>query len=261
MRLKDKIAVVTGAAGGIGRAVAERFAAEGAKVVICDVDDARGQATANSIGKGVLYVHADTGSKKDADALIDAAVKAHGRLDILVNNAGIVHSAEFLDLKEEDFDRVLRVNLKGYFLCGQAAARQMVKQDRGAAAKQGGAIVNMSSVNAVLAIPQIAPYVVSKGGVNQLTNVMALALAPHKIRVNGVGPGSIATEMLKQVMVDDAARRRIMSRTPMGRAGDPAEVASVALFLASDDASYITGQTVYPDGGRMGLNYTVPVAE
>ena len=255
MRLQNKVAVVTGAAGGIGRAVAERFAAEGAKVVICDVNDAGGQATATAIGKGTLYVHADTGSKKDADALIDAAVAAHGRIDVLVNNAGIVHAAEFLDLKEEDFDRVLRVNLKGYFLCGQAAARQMVKQGG------GGAIVNMSSVNAVLAIPSIAPYVVSKGGVNQLTNVMALALAPHNIRVNGIGPGSIATDMLKKVMVDDAARRSIMSRTPMGRAGDPAEVASVALFLASDDASYITGQTVYPDGGRLGLNYTVPVKD
>ncbi|MGQ0675044.1 MAG: SDR family NAD(P)-dependent oxidoreductase [Rhodospirillales bacterium] len=260
MRLKDKVAIVTGAAQGIGRAVAERFAQEGAKVVICDVDDAKGRAAAKAIGRGCLYVHADTGSKKDADALVEAAVEAHGRLDVLVNNAGIVHAAEFLDLKEEDFDRVLRVNLKGYFLCGQAAARQMVKQARSGGAG-GGAIVNMSSVNAVLAIPNIAPYVVSKGGVNQLTNVMAQSLAPHGIRVNGVGPGSIATEMLKKVMVDDAARRKIMSRTPMGRPGDPAEVAAVALFLASDDASYITGQTVYPDGGRMGLNYTVPVKD
>ena len=156
MRLQNTVAVVTGAAGGIGRAVAERFAAEGAKVVICDVNDAGGQATAKAIGKGTLYVHADTGSKKDADALIAAAVEAHGRIDVLVNNAGIVHAAEFLDLKEEDFDRVLRVNLKGYFLCGQAAARQMVKQGG------GGAIVNMSSVNAVLAIPSITPYVVSR---------------------------------------------------------------------------------------------------
>jgi len=260
MRLKDKVAVVTGAAQGIGRAVAERFAQEGAKVVVSDVNDAVGQATAKAIGKGAIYVHCDTGSKRDADGLIDAAVKAFGRVDILVNNAGIVHAAEFLDLKEEDFDRVLRVNLKGYFLCGQAAARQMVKQGANGG-KGGGAIVNMSSVNAVLAIPNIVPYVVSKGGVNQLTNVMAQALVQHNIRVNGVGPGSIATELLKKVMVDDAARRKIMSRTPMGRAGDPAEVASVALFLASDDASYITGQTVYPDGGRMGLNYTVPVKE
>ena len=260
MRLKDKVAVVTGAAGGIGRAVAERFAAEGAKVVICDIDDARGRATAQAIGKGVLYVHADTGSKADADALIAAAVKAHGRLDILVNNAGIVHSADFLDLKLEDWDRVLRVNLTGYFLCGQAAARQMVKQAK-EGQQGGGAIVHMSSVNAVLAIPAITPYVVSKGGVNQLTKVMALALAPHNIRVNAIGPGSIATDMLKTVMIDKAARDRIMSRTPMGRAGDPSEVAAVALFLASEDSSYITGQTIYPDGGRLGLNYTVPVKD
>ncbi|MCC6466934.1 MAG: SDR family oxidoreductase [Alphaproteobacteria bacterium] len=251
MRLKDKVAVVTGAAGGIGRAVAERFVKEGAKVVICDIDDKAGDAAAKAIG--ALYVHADTGSRKDADALIAAAVKAHGRLDILVNNAGIVHACDFLELSEEDFDRVLRVNLKGYFLCGQAAARQMVKQG------SGGNIIHMSSVNAVMAIPNITSYVVSKGGVNQLTRAMSLALVDHGIRVNAIGPGSIATELLKKVMVDEAARARIMSRTPMGRAGDPAEVASVAVFLASDDASYITGQVIYPDGGRMGLNYTVPV--
>ncbi len=251
MRLKDKVAIVTGAAGGIGQAVAERFAREGARVVIADIDDARGAATARAIG--ALYVHADTGSKKDAEALVAAAVGAHGRLDILVNNAGIVHACDFLEVSEEDFDRVLRVNLKGYFLCGQAAARQMVKQGG------GGAIINMSSVNAVLAIPNIVSYVVSKGGVNQLTRAMALALVDHGIRVNAIGPGSIATELLKKVMVDEAARAKIMSRTPMGRAGEPAEVAAVALFLASEDSSYITGQTIYPDGGRMGLNYTVPV--
>ena len=253
MRLKDKVAVVTGAAGGIGRAIAERFAAEGAKVIVADIDDKAGQATTQAIGKGTIFVKADTGAKKDAEALVAAAVKAFGRLDILVNNAGIVHSADFLDVTEEDFDRVLRVNLKGYFLCGQAAARQMVKQGG------GGNIINMSSVNAVLAIPNICSYVVSKGGVNQLTKTMSLALVDHGIRVNGIGPGSIATDLLKKVMVDDAARAKIMSRTPMGRAGEPAEIASVALFLASDDASYLTGQTIYPDGGRMGLNYTVAV--
>ncbi|MBL8704481.1 MAG: SDR family oxidoreductase [Rhodospirillales bacterium] len=253
MRLKDKVAVVTGAAGGIGRAIAERFAAEGAKVVVADIDEKAGQATTQAIGKGAIFVKADTGARKDAEALVAAAVKAHGRLDILVNNAGIVHSADFLDVTEEDFDRVLRVNLKGYFLCGQAAARQMVKQGG------GGNIINMSSVNAVLAIPNICSYVVSKGGVNQLTKAMSLALVDHGIRVNGIGPGSIATELLKKVMVDDAARAKIMSRTPMARPGEPSEIASVALFLASDDASYLTGQTIYPDGGRMGLNYTVAV--
>jgi NAD(P)-dependent dehydrogenase (short-subunit alcohol dehydrogenase family) len=174
-----------------------------------------------------------------------------------VNNAAIVHAADFLDLAEEDFDRVLRVNLKGAFLCAQAAARQMARQaplPNG----QRGVIVNMSSVNAVLAIANQVPYTVSKGGVNQLTKVMALALAPHAIRAVAIGPGSIATEMLKTaVMTNDAARDRILSRTPMKRLGEPEEIARIAVFLASDDASYVTGTTLYADGGRLGLNYTV----
>ena len=149
---------------------------------------------------------------------------------------------------------MLAVNLKSMFLCGQAVARAMVK--RGIR----GSIVNMSSANAVVAIPNQVPYVVSKGGINQLTKVMAVALAPHGIRVNAIGPGTILTELSKQaVLTDDAARRKILSRTPLGRCGEPEEVAAVAAFLASDDASYLTGQTIYPDGGRLALNYTVPV--
>jgi NAD(P)-dependent dehydrogenase (short-subunit alcohol dehydrogenase family) len=189
--------------------------------------------------------------------LIERAVAQFGRIDILVNNAGIVHGAEFLDLAEADFDRVLRVNLKGAFLCGQAAARRMVAQ---APRESGdrGVIINMSSINSVVAIPNQVAYTVSKGGLNQLTKVMALALAPHRIRVMGIGPGSIATEMLKAaVLTEGAARARIMSRTPLQRLGEPDEIAKVALFLASDDASYMTGTTVYPDGGRLALNYTV----
>ncbi len=150
---------------------------------------------------------------------------------------------------------MLRVNLKGVFLTGQAAARQMVAQGT------GGTIVNMSSVNAVMAIPTITPYVVAKGGVNQLTKVMALALADKGIRVNAIGPGSILTDVFKQVVNDEAAVNTILSRTPLGRVGEPEEVAKVAVFLASEDSSYITGQTIYPDGGRLALNYTVPVKE
>ncbi|MCE7878946.1 MAG: SDR family oxidoreductase, partial [Betaproteobacteria bacterium PRO3] len=196
----------------------------------------------------------DVSRRATADALVALAVEAFGGVDILVNNAGITHAAEFLDLDEADFDRVIAVNLKSMFLCGQAAARRMVVQRR------GGAIINLSSVNAVLAIPNQVPYVVSKGGINQLTKVMAIALAPHDIRVNAIGPGTIATELAKKaVLGSDEAKRRILSRTPMRRLGEPGEVASVAAFLASDDASYLTGQTIYPDGGRLGLNYTVPV--
>jgi NAD(P)-dependent dehydrogenase (short-subunit alcohol dehydrogenase family) len=252
-RLQDRVAVVTGGASGIGLACAQRFAAEGARVVIGDVDAAAGAAAIKAV-PGATFVAGDVSQQAGANALIDAALEAHGRLDALVNNAGITHAAEFLDLAEADFDRVLRVNLKAMFLCGQAAARAMVR------AGTHGAIVNMSSANAVVAIPNQVPYVVSKGGVNQLTKVMAVGLAAYGIRVNGIGPGTILTELArKAVLQDDAARRKILSRTPLGRCGEPEEIAAVAAFLVSDDASYLTGQTIYPDGGRLALNYTVPV--
>ncbi|MFL5323084.1 MAG: SDR family NAD(P)-dependent oxidoreductase [Microvirga sp.] len=255
MRLKDKVAVVTGAAQGIGLAIAERFAREGAKVAIGDINVEKGEAAAARLGAGALFHQADVGYRDQAEGLIARAVAAFGRLDILVNNAGITHNADFLDLAEDDYDRVLRTNLKSVFLCGQAAARRMVAQGG------GGTIINMASVNARLAIPNQVPYGASKGAINQLTRVMAVGLAPHRIRVNAIGPGTIMTDLARDsVLRNETATRMVMSRTPIGRFGEPDEVASVALFLASDDASYITGQTIYPDGGRLALNYTVPVA-
>jgi len=260
MKLVNRVAVITGAAQGIGAACARAFAQAGAKVVASDVNEVGGASLTKDIaaaGGYAVFRRADVGSKSDADGLIRSAVEQFGRLDVLVNNAGIVHAAEFLDLSEEDFDRVLRVNLKGAFLCAQAAARQMVAQAPGSNGTRG-AIINMSSVNAVLAIANQVPYTVSKGGLNQLTKVIAVGLAPKGIRVVGIGPGSIATEMLKTaVLTNEAARTRILSRTPLGRLGEPEEIAQVAVFLASDDASYITGTTIYPDGGRLGLNYTM----
>ena len=256
MRLDGKVALVTGAAQGIGLACAERFAREGAKVVLADVDEKRGLAEAQRLGASTTFIACDVSRKEQVDAAVALAVSRFGRLDILVANAGIVHAADFLALDEKDFDRVIAVNLKGVFLAGQAAARQMVKQGA------GGAIVNMSSVNAVLAIANQVPYVVSKGGINQLTRVMAIALAPHAIRVNAVGPGTILTELAKTAVLGNAeAEARILSRTPLGRMGEPAEIASAALFLVSDDASYMTGQCIYPDGGRLALNYTMPVPQ
>lgn len=253
-RLEGRVAIITGGARGIGLACANRFAAEGARIVLADLDESAGEDAAKTL-PGATFVRADVSRKADADALIAHAVAAHGRVDVLVNNAGITHACDFLELGEEDFDRVLRVNLKSMFLCGQAAARAMVK------AGSRGAIVNMSSANAVVAIPNQVPYVVSKGGVNQLTKVMAVALAPYGIRVNGIGPGTILTELAKKaVLTDNAARKKILSRTPLGRCGEPEEIASVAAFLASDDASYLTGQTIYPDGGRLALNYTMPAS-
>jgi len=253
-RLQQRVAIVTGAARGIGFACAQRFANEGAALVLADLEENSGQAAAASI-PGAVFVRADVSRKADVDALVERTISRHGRVDVLVNNAGITHACDFLDLAEEDFDRVLAVNLKSMYLCGQAVARAMVKLG------VRGSIVNMSSANAVVAIPNQVPYVVSKGGINQLTKVMAVGLAPHGIRVNGIGPGTILTELSKAaVLTDDAARRKILSRTPLGRCGEPEEVAAVAAFLASDDASYLTGQTIYPDGGRLALNYTMPVA-
>ncbi len=254
MSLSGKVVIITGAARGIGRACAERFVREGAKVVVADIDQARGQETATAISGGgteTLFVACDVGDSVQVSNLIAASVDAFGALDVLVNNAGILHTGDFMDLTEQDFDRVIRVNLKGPLLVGQAVARQLIDQGR------GGAIVNLSSVGAVLAAPFQAAYNVSKGGVAQLTRVMALSLAPHGIRVNAIGPGTIGTDMTNDMLGDNALRRRILSRTPLGRVGDPAEVAAVAVFLASEEASYITGQTVYCDGGRLPLNYTV----
>ena len=171
-------------------------------------------------------------------------------------HAGIALTAPIVDMDDELFERVLATNLKSAFIGTQLAARAMI------AAKHGGVIINMSSVNARLAIPGLAAYACTKGALNQLTNVSAIELAAHGIRCVAIGPGTILTELArKSVMADDAAKKKILSRTPIGRAGEPEEIAAVAAFLASDDASYITGQTIYPDGGRMALNYTMPVAE
>jgi len=255
MKLKQKIAIVTGASQGIGLACAQRLVHEGARVMLVDIRPEVEQAAA-SLGEAARFFRADVGVKQEVDAMIAATLDAFGRIDILVNNAGVTHAADFLDLEEDDFDRVLRINLKSMFLCSQAAARDMVKRG------EGGCIINMSSVNAELTIPNQVPYVVSKGGVNQLTRVASIALAQYGIRVNAIGPGTILTELAKKaVLGSPEARHTILSRTPLGRCGEPEEVASIAAFLASDDASYMTGQTLYADGGRMALNYTVPVRE
>jgi NAD(P)-dependent dehydrogenase (short-subunit alcohol dehydrogenase family) len=259
-RLENKVAIVTGAARGIGLAIAERFVSEGASVVLADVLEREGAEEARRLGKAARFVTCDVGDARQVDHLVETACRAFtGDVDVLVNNAGIFHGADFLDLKEADFDRVLRTNLKGSFLVSQAAAKKMVAQVE--AGKKPGTIINMSSINAQVAIPTQVPYCVSKGGIAQLTHAMALALAPHGIRVNAIGPGSVMTDMLRGVNTDEDARRRLLSRTPLGRFAEPEEVASVAAFLASDDASYITGETVFVDGGRLALNYTVPVKD
>jgi glucose 1-dehydrogenase len=195
-------------------------------------------------------------SKAGVDAALATTLAHFGRLDGLINNAGIFKAAPFLDITEADWDAVINVNLKGHFLVGQAVARVLVKNT----GTPRGAIVNMSSVNGTLTIPSIASYNASKGAINQLTRVMALALADDGVRVNAVAPGTIATELArKAVLTSDEAKARILSRTPMKRLGEPSEIADACAYLLSDAASYVTGEIVVVDGGRMTLNYTVPV--
>jgi NAD(P)-dependent dehydrogenase (short-subunit alcohol dehydrogenase family) len=254
--LHDRVAVVTGAAQGIGAACARRLGADGAAVALWDVDVAKAQALADELRAGGIrsFAHrCDVSRKAEVDAALSATVQALGAVNALVNNAGIFRAADFLDVTEADWDAVIDVNLKGSFMVAQAVAREMV------AGALGGAIVNMSSVNGTMAIPTIASYNASKGGIDQLTRVMALALADRGIRVNAVGPGTIATELARAaVLGSDEARERILSRTPLRRLGEPSEVADAVAFLLSDAASYITGEIVYVDGGRRALNYTVP---
>jgi NAD(P)-dependent dehydrogenase (short-subunit alcohol dehydrogenase family) len=256
MTHKGKVAAITGAARGIGRACAERFLDDGARVVISDVDTGALARTASELGsRGELRaVTCDVARRADVEKLVATARDEFGRLDIMVNNAGVARNQDLLEITEKDFDDVIAINLRGAFFGVQAAARQMIAQGG------GGVIINMSSVNALLAIPSLATYAISKGGMKQLTSVAAVALAAHNIRVVAVGPGTILTDMVASaIFSSDDARRGVMSRTPIGRGGEPSEVAAVVAFLASNDASYITGQTIYPDGGRLVLNYTVPV--
>jgi NAD(P)-dependent dehydrogenase (short-subunit alcohol dehydrogenase family) len=254
-QLDEQVIVITGAAQGIGAACAERFAQDGAAVALWDVNDDDARALAQRLterGQRAAAFHCNVARKADVGSALAATLATFGRVDGLINNAGIFKAANFLDITEADWDAVLDVNLKGAFLVAQAVAREMVR------AGHGGTIVHMSSVNGVMAIPSIASYNVSKGGINQLTRVMALALADHGIRVNAVAPGTIATELARQaVLGSDEARARILSRTPLRRLGEPSEIAEVCAFLVSRASSYMTGEIVTVDGGRMALNYTV----
>lgn len=245
----QKIALVTGGARGIGYACAEALAEDGARIVIADIDGAEDAAA--QLGQGAVGFTVDV-SKPDALlALFDRIESEIGDVAILVNNAGIAKPADFLEMTLDDFQSVIDLNMTAVFLASQRAARRMV--DAGIQ----GSIVNMSSINAQVAIPAIVSYCASKGGVMQITKSAALALAPHNIRVNAVGPGSIDTAMVSAINSNPEAMARVMSRTPLQRLGSAREIGDVVAFLTSDKASYITGETIYVDGGRLGLNYTV----
>ena len=246
---KQKIALVSGGARGIGYACGEALAEDGARVVLADIEGA--EDAAKDLGQGAVGYTADFSKPDGILALFDKIEADVGDVSILVNNAGIAIPADFLDVTLDDFQQVIDLNLTGVFVASQRAAKRMV--DVGIE----GAIVNISSINAQLAIPSIVAYCASKGGVMQVTKTAALALAPHNIRVNAVGPGSIDTAMVSSINSNPEAMARVMSRTPLGRLGTAREIGDVVAFLASDKASYVTGETIYVDGGRLPLNYTV----
>ncbi len=249
MKLSGKVAVITGGTKGIGLGIAEEFLREGAAVVIggrSPETGARGEAYLRSLGGEAAYIPCDVAKLEDLDRIIAAAAERFGRLDIYVANAGIndPQKTHYLDITPEQYDRIMDVNLRGMFFGGQYAARQMVKEGH------GGAIINMSSVNAYLALDSQMVYTTSKGGVQQLTKVQAVALASHGIKVNAMAPGPIETDLMRRVGSDRQLMDTILSRTPLGRIGTPKECGRLAVFLACEDSDFIFGQSIYNDGGR-----------
>ncbi len=246
-----RIALVTGGAQGIGYACAEALLEDGNDVILADINADGVNEAAEKLGNGVTSFTCDMGDSDAVNAMFDEIEDQHGAISVLVNNAGVAMPGDFLEYDLETFRKVIDINLISVFIATQRVAKAMISKDI------KGAIVNMSSINAQVSIPSIPAYCSSKGGVMQLTKAASLALAPHGIRVNAVGPGSIDTAMMAGVNADPEAFKRAMSRTPLGRAGTAREIGDVVAFLASDKASYVTGETIYVDGGRLGLNYTV----
>jgi 3-oxoacyl-[acyl-carrier protein] reductase len=245
MRLRGRVTAITGGALGIGRATALLFASEGALVALGDVEVGASEKVVHEIaarGGRAIAVAVDVGDAGQVQAFVDRVVAEFGRLDVMFANAGIAHSTPFLEHPEAQWHRVLRVNLTGVFLCGQIAARQMVKQG-------GGRIIATASINGFRGVENLVGYNVAKAGVIELTKTMAVELAQHRITVNAIAPAQIDTRLTQSL--PEEARTRRLARIPLGRFGEPEEVARVALFLASDDASFVTGHTLAVDGGYL----------
>jgi len=247
--LSGKAAVVTGARRGIGKGIALALATAGADVLISDVDLADCEAAAEEIrektGRKVIPCKCDVTKKEEVEAMVAKAVSEFGKLDILVNNAGIAQFKPFLELTEEDWDRTIDINLKGQFLCAQAAAKEMIKN-------KWGRIINIASIasgQVGVGFASIAHYCASKGGVTAMTEALALELAPLGIRVNAIGPGVIETPMTKDLLGDETTKKGLLARTVVGRFGKPADIAAIAVYLASEEADFTTGATFFVDGG------------
>jgi 3-oxoacyl-[acyl-carrier protein] reductase len=249
MRMKNKVVLITGGAAGIGRATAQRFAEEGAKVVICDVNEEVGQETAKGLGEGAAFYQVNVASRAEVQTWVDDVVEKYERIDVLVNNAGVLRDGQLIKFREgelvgqmaeNDFDMLISVNLKGVFNCTQAVAPVMARQG-------GGVILNASSVVGLDGNFGQTNYVATKSGVIGMTKVWSRELGKLGIRVNAVAPGFIATEMITSM--PEKILDGMKARTPLGRLGDPREIANAYLFLASDEASFITGETLRVDGG------------
>jgi glucose 1-dehydrogenase len=250
MRLKDKVALVTGAGSGIGKGIVERFASEGAKVVVNyhpggkhgggEVADALNAKGGNGIA---IAIAAQVYARPDVEKMVADTVAKFGRLDICVCNAGIEHQKAFLEITDDEWNKVLSVNLYGAFLCSQIAARQMVKQGG------GGKLIFVSSVHEDIPFPQYTPYCASKGGVRMLMRNIAMELAEHRINCNNIAPGAISTPINQKVIDDPKAMEQALQEIPWRRFGTPEDVAAVAVFLASPESDYVTGSTYYVDGG------------
>jgi NAD(P)-dependent dehydrogenase (short-subunit alcohol dehydrogenase family) len=241
MRLQDKTAVITGGARGIGRAIAERFVEEGASVVLADRDAEAAEKAASDLGDRAWGYKVDVTRRTEVEELVQTVAQRAGRLDILVNNAAHARYDFAVDLAEEDWDYTVDISLKGYFLCSQAAARQMLRQG-------SGKIVNISSIAAKVGLARTAAYAASKGGINALTHVMAIELARDNIQVNAIGPGPVETEFMLSV-VSEAGLAERRARVPIGRLGQPSDIAGAAVFLASADSDWVTGSVLMVDGG------------
>lgn len=252
MKLKDKVAIITGVSSsiGIGRAIAIAFAREGADVVVCDINYEGVQERAREIerlGIRSLGIKTDVSKASDVSHLMEVTIDKFGRIDILVNNAGILGDRKLIqDITEEEWDAVLNVNIKGQFLCVKYVVPHMLKQGR-------GKIINIASAGGVVARPTYGPYCASKGAVIQFTRELATELAPHKINVNGIGPGVIETELDPGVTDDPKGREMSLAATPFGRLGKPEDIAVTAVFLASDESEFINGHTIFSDGGLLCL--------
>jgi glucose 1-dehydrogenase len=249
MRLQNKVAVITGAATGIGHAIAVRFAREGASVVVDYVGSPdtpnRTEEEIKSFGGTTIAVAADVSNPAQVQNLIESTVKAFGRIDVVINNAGIEKKSPFVDYPLEDLQKILAVNLVGPFLMSQAGARQMIRQG------QGGRIINISSVHEDLPLTTNSAYCASKGGLRMLMRTISVELAKDKITVNNIGPGAVYTPIDADIEAQPEVEKLLMAEIPLNRWGTPEEIAGLAVYLASDEAGYITGSTFFIDGGML----------